>query len=430
MDPSSYPLAQLADQVGTPFYLYDAGLLRANLGRLAALARSAGGPQVQVRYAMKANSARKVLELVRAAGLWIDAVSGNEVLRAARAGFAMGCDPPVVMLTADVFRDNALTVVLERGVLPNLGSPGMFRQLAGAGYRGPVAVRANPGFGHGHVQSCDTGGPSSKHGIWHGDLGEARKLAAAVRLPIVSLHAHVGTGSELAEFDANMRRLTDFYAAVLPDFSEVASVNFGGGIPHPYRPGKPRYDLQHYEPILREAVSRLSRVAGRPIRVEIEPGRFSVAGMGLLVCRVHDIKSTSANEKGAGQTFVMVDGGFNDLVRPAMYGAYHHITVVGAGQDRPAEPLVVAGPLCESGDIFTRDAHELLDPRPLPRPDVGDLLVLHDTGAYGAVMSSNYVSLGRAPQVLWDDGTATLIVRRETIEDVVRTECDEPLPLA
>jgi diaminopimelate decarboxylase len=431
MDLSRYPLAQIADQVGTPFFLYDAGILRANLARLRAMATaaSAGQGQVQVRYAMKANPARKVLELVRAAGFWIDAVSGNEVLRAGRAGFAMGAEPPVVMLTADVFRDNALTVVLERGVLPNLGSPGMFRQLAGAGYRGPVAMRANPGFGHGHVQSCDTGGPSSKHGIWHEDVARARQLAADVRLPIVALHAHIGTGPELGEFEANMRRLVDFYAELLPDFPDAVAVNLGGGIPHPYRPGKPSYDLGSYQPILREAVGRLSRVAGRPIRVEIEPGRYSVAGMALLVARVHDIKATAGNEKGAGQTFVMVDAGFNDLVRPAMYGAYHHISVVGAGSTRPPEPLVVAGPLCESGDVFTRDAHELLDPRPLPRPEVGDLLVLHDAGAYGAAMSSNYVSLGRAPQVLWDDGNASLVARREIVDDVVRTECDEPLSL-
>src|SRR3954463_11438019 len=167
LDLTSYPLAALADQIGTPFFLYDGRELARRLAEVAALT---AGDALQARYAMKANSNRKVLEIVREAGLWIDAVSGNEVLRAARAGFAMGAEPPVVMLTADVFRDNALTVVLERGVLPNVGSPGMLRQLADAGYRGPVAFRANPGFGHGHVQSCDTGGPSSKHGVWHEDL--------------------------------------------------------------------------------------------------------------------------------------------------------------------------------------------------------------------------------------------------------------------
>ncbi|MDZ7729195.1 MAG: hypothetical protein U5Q44_13935 [Dehalococcoidia bacterium] len=116
-------------------------------------------------------------------GLWIDAVSGNEVLRAKQAGFAMGSEPPVVMLTTDVFRDNGIDVVLEEGVLPNVGSPRMITQLAERGYRGPIALRVNPGFGHGHVQSCDTGGPSSKHGIWFEDLGEVERLAGEGGLP-------------------------------------------------------------------------------------------------------------------------------------------------------------------------------------------------------------------------------------------------------
>ncbi len=426
MDPSRYPLARIADQVGTPFYLTDGEILRESMGRLGALV---DGPELGARYAMKANSGHKVLELARAAGLWIDAVSGNEVLRTARAGFALGSDPPVVMLTADVFRDNALQVVIEHGVLPNVGSPGMIRQLAAAGYRGPIALRANPGFGHGHVSSCDTGGPSSKHGLWHEDIADARAQARAAGLAIVALHAHIGTGPKLGEFDVNMRRLTDFFAQALPAFPDARAVNFGGGIPHPYRPGSPAYDLASYRPILDEAARRLGAVAGRPIRVEIEPGRYPVAGATVLVCRVHDVKRTRTNDKGDGQTFVMVDAGFTDLVRPAMYGSYHHISILAAGAGRAAEPLVVAGPLCESGDVFTRDDRELLDPRPLPRPDPGDLLVLHDAGAYGAAMSSNYVSLGRVPQVFWQGGGATLAARRETLDDILRPECDEPLRL-
>ena len=113
-----YPLEKLANQVGTPFYLTDGAEVRRRLARLTALTE---GPALQARYAMKANSGWKVLETVRAAGLWIDAVSGNEVLRARRAGFPMGATPPVVMLTVDVLRDNALTTVLEHGVLPNVG---------------------------------------------------------------------------------------------------------------------------------------------------------------------------------------------------------------------------------------------------------------------------------------------------------------------
>jgi diaminopimelate decarboxylase len=424
MNLDSYPLSQIAARVGTPFFLLDAEILRANLRRLQALVE---GPQVVARYAMKANSVRQVLELVCQAGLWIDAVSGNEVLRAMRAGFPGGTEPPRIMLTADVFRDNALEVLQQNHILPNLGSPGMIRQLAAAGYRGPIAVRANPGFGHGHVQACDTGGPSSKHGVWHEDLDDLRQTAAAAGLKIVALHAHVGTGPQPREFDQNMRKLVDFFEAILPEFPDANAVNFGGGIPHPYRPHEAAYDLSWYRPVIEDAVSRFARVAGRPIRVEIEPGRYAVAGIGALVCRVHDLKSTRTNAKGPGHQFVMVDAGFCDLVRPAMYGSYHHISVVGAGAGRTPEPLVVAGPLCESGDVFTRDGNDSVVPRLLPRPEPGDLLVLHDAGAYGSAMSSNYVSMGRAAQVLWDGGRATLVARRETLDDVVHAECAEPL---
>ncbi|HEY0714873.1 MAG TPA: diaminopimelate decarboxylase [Polyangia bacterium] len=419
-----FPLERLADQIGTPFYFYDAASLREKLAGLNALTE---GTALQARFAIKANPARKVLQEVRAAGLWIDAVSGNEVLRALRAGFPGGNEPPVVMLTTDVFRDNALTTVLEHGVLPNVGSPGMIRELRDAGYKGPIALRVNPGFGHGHVNSCDTGGPSSKHGVWHEEIGEARRLAADAKLPIVALHAHIGTGPQPREFDANMRKLVDFYAALLPEFPDAAAVNLGGGLPHPYRPGAVAYDLSWYRPVLLEGAARLAKVAGRPVRIEIEPGRYPVAGMGYLVARVKDVKKTRTNQKGNGHTFVMVDAGFTDLVRPAMYGSYHGISVVGSGAERAPEPIVVAGPLCESGDVFTRDDKELLDPRSLPRPEPGDLLVLHDAGAYGASMSSNYVSMGRVPQVFWDNGTATLIARRESVEDIVRAECDEAL---
>jgi diaminopimelate decarboxylase len=421
---ANFPLERIAEQVGTPFYFYDGGELRARLADLTALTR---GDALQARYAMKANSCWKILEEVRTAGLWIDAVSGNEVLRAKRAGFAMGARPPVVMLTADVLRDNALSAVLEEGVMPNVGSPGMIDELAGAGYRGPIAVRVNPGFGHGHVQSCDTGGPSSKHGIWHEALDRLGARAAAAKLAITTLHAHVGTGPQIEEFNQNLRQLVALLGARLGDFPDVEAVNLGGGIPHGYRPGGPRFDLAGFRALLTDATAALARDAGRTIRVEIEPGRFCVAGAGLLVCRVKDLKRTEANAKGPGHQFVMVDAGFNDLIRPAMYGAYHHISVVGKGTDRAPEPFVVAGPLCESGDVFTRDDRELLAPRGLPRPEVGDLLILHDAGAYGAAMSSNYVSIGRAPQVFWDRGHATLVSRREVIDDVLGLETNQAL---
>ncbi len=433
---SRYPLESLADRVGTPFYLMDGDVLRRSMTRFAGIVSAAGA---YGRYAMKANSTRRVLQLAREAGLGIDAVSGNEVLRALRAGYAGGSDPPTVLLTTDVFRDNAIEVVLKHGILPNIGSPGMLGELHEAGYRGAVSLRINPGFGHGDVAACDTGGPSSKHGIWPDELPALRRRAADGEHAIVGLHAHIGSGPEAAEFETNLDRLADFFAGLLPEFPVVGAVNLGGGIPYPYRPGEPDYDTASLESLLQEARQRLAAAAGRTIRLEVEPGRQLTAGMAALVARVKDVKRTQENLRGEGQTFVMVDAGFNDLIRPALYGAYHHIEVVargsrrsvgvGADTGRPVEPCVVAGPLCESGDVFTRDAREFLAPRPLPRPEPGDLLVMQDVGAYGEAMASNYVSMGRAPRVWWENGKATLVARRETIEDLLATECERPLEI-
>ena len=416
-------LRRIADQVGTPFYLYDAATLRARIG---AIREVAAGEGLQARYAMKACSAAKVLEEIARAGVWIDAVSGNEVLRARRAGFPMGAEPPVVLLTTDVFRDNALAVVRDERVLPNVGSPGMVRELADAGYRGPIGLRVNPGFGHGHVQACDTGGPSSKHGLWLDDLAPAAQAARRAGMSIVLLHAHVGSGPQIDELYANLQRLAHFFAGLLAEFPDCRAINLGGGIPHSYRDPAWTPDLVPLRKLIEGARASFSERAGRPIRVEIEPGRFFIAPAATLVARVADVKYTRSNDKGRGHGFIMVDAGFCDLVRPAMYGSFHRISVVSE-EPGPEAPFAVAGPLCESGDVFTRDAAELIEPRSLPTPQAGDFVLLHDAGAYGAAMSSNYNSLGRVPQVWVENGAAYRMSRRETVEDLMRTECFERL---
>jgi diaminopimelate decarboxylase len=414
----------LAERIDTPFYVYDAEVLQA---RIDAIRTLTAAPGLQARYAMKACSAAPVLARMRAQQIWIDAVSGNEVLRARAAGYSLPAAVSEVMLTTDVFRDNALDVVRDYGVLPNIGSPAMVQALAAMGYRGPLGLRLNPGFGHGHVQSCDTGGPSSKHGIWCDDALSVAHEATRHGMSVVLLHAHIGSGPTVAEFMTNMQHLVSFFAACLDTYPHVHTVNFGGGIPHPYRPGAPEADLAAFGHLLREAQARFSQDTGRAIRVEIEPGRYFVAPAAYMVTRVTDVKRTQANAKGPGQTFAMVDAGFCDLIRPAMYGAFHHISVWNASSDATPEPTIVAGPLCESGDVFTRDAAELLQPRLLPPVQIGDLVLIHDAGAYGYTMSSNYNSLGRAPQLWLENGTPYLISRRETFADIVRTECFLPL---
>jgi diaminopimelate decarboxylase len=326
-------LERLAALVGTPFYFYDAAVIAQ---RIALVQEQLAAPGIQARYALKACSAHLVLKAIAKAGLWIDAVSGNEVLRAKRAGFAMGSEPPVVMLTADVFRDNALAVVREEGVLPNIGSPGQLRELAAAGYRGPIGLRVNPGFGHGHVQACDTGGPSSKHGVW---IDEAER--------------HVGGGARRAGLPsraaarARRRRAADRRAVrksaapgaglrsiLLPHFPDCTA-----GQPRRWHPAllpRPRAGSRTWprSRILRESRkpavhARRARHPGRD-----RAGRFFVAPSATLVARVTDVKLTQSNEKGKGQSFVMVDAGFAIWCVPAMYGSFHRIAVLSDEPDR------------------------------------------------------------------------------------------------
>ena len=418
-------LHSLAATAGTPFWLYDAAVIRR---RIADIRSITDAPHLQARFAMKACPATKVLREMAAAGIWIDAVSGNEVLRALRAGHPAGQEPPAICYTADVFRDNALAVVMEHGILPNVGSPGMIRDLLAAGYRGKISLRVNPGFGHGHVNSCDTGGPSSKHGIWHSDIGAVHEAAKAAGMSVVMLHAHIGSGPQFDELVANLTRLTDVFAALIPQFPALEAISLGGGIPHNYRDPAAVQPIGRLRELFVSSQEKISRVAGRLLRLEIEPGRYYVAPACTLITRVTDVKATRDNDKGNGATFAMVDAGFVDLVRPAMYGSWHGISVVGREDETPAGAVVVAGPLCESGDVFTRDEAELIQPRLLPALAAGDLLAIRDAGAYGYAMSSNYNSVGRAPQ-LWleEDGSVTCISRRETLEDVLKAETDQPL---
>lgn len=420
-------IRRIAEKVGTPFWLYEASVLRQ---RIADVLFMTDSPNVQPRFAMKSCPATKVLQEMSAAGVWIDAVSGNEALRALQAGHAAGTNPPVVCFTADVFRDNALDVVLQHQLLPNIGSPGMIRQLSAAGYHGPVSIRVNPGFGHGHVNTCDTGGPSSKHGVWHSELMAVKFAAEAAGLKVVMLHAHIGSGPQYQELHENLTRLAVEFRDVVKNFPDLTAVSLGGGIPHNYKQREMQIPVEPLRELFHSCQQRISAAAHRELRLEIEPGRYYVAPSCTLITQVHDIKRTETNEKGRGATFAMVDAGFVDLVRPAMYGSYHQIEVLGKdGSAGDVEPIVVAGPLCESGDVFTRGgADEELQPRLLPLPEPGDFLAIRDAGAYGVAMSSNYNSIGRAPQVwLEPDGSLQLISRRESIADILKAEVSQPL---
>jgi len=305
--------------------------------------------------------------------------------------------------------------VVELGVPVNAGSTDMLSQIGQRRRGHPVWLRVNPGFGHGHSRKTNTGGESSKHGIWHDDIAEALSRIDRFGLDLVGLHMHIGSGADVE----HLARVCDAMVAQVERIGrDIRAISAGGGLPVPYRSGDPGIDPEAHFALWDQARKRIERALGHSVELEIEPGRYLVAAAGVLVSEVRATKSVGSNH------FTLVDAGFNDLVRPAMYGAHHEIRVIpkDGGDGKASISTIVAGPLCESGDVFTQDATGQVVPRALPRADVGDLLVFCDTGAYGASMSGNYNSRPLAPEVLVDGGDVRLIRRRQSIEELIALE--------
>jgi diaminopimelate decarboxylase len=298
----------------------------------------------------------------------------------------------------------------------NAGSADMLEQIGQrkAGHR--VWLRVNPGFGHGHSRKTNTGGPWSKHGIWHASLDEALRLVEKYRLDLVGLHMHIGSG---ADFE-HLRRVCDAMVAQVRSLGlDLRAISGGGGLPIPYRAGEPEFDTVALHSLWHGARREIEAALGHRVSLEIEPGRFLVAESGVLVSTVLATKRVDATR------FLLVDAGFNDLMRPAMYGSYHEISVVRARGERAAgatEPTVVAGPLCESGDVFTQEEGGVVVTRDLPAAAVGDFVVLHDAGAYAASQASNYNSRPHLPELLLDGGHVREIRRRQTIDELLDLE--------
>ncbi len=397
----------LARQFGTPTYIYDAATIRSRLAELRAFDT--------IRYAQKACSTLAIVDLMRREGALVDAVSAGEIRRALRVGYEPTGDPPPIVYTADIFDRESLDLVAAHNVHVNCGSPAMIEQY---GERMPgrgITLRINPGFGHGHSQKTNTGGEHSKHGIWHEQLGDCVKLAARYDLRISGLHLHIGSGTDFAHLAQLCGAMEEFATTVGP---QVESLSTGGGLPVPYRDDDEAIDIAAYYQLWDATRRRLEESLARSLRLEIEPGRYLAAEAGYLICEVRAIKQMGAN------TFYLVDAGFNTLARPILYGAYHPMALAPLNEngERAMQPVVVGGPLCESGDIFTQRDGGYVETRMLPEACVGDLLVIGCAGAYGQVMASNYNSKPFPAEVLIDDGQTHLIRSRQSFEDLTRNE--------
>jgi diaminopimelate decarboxylase len=410
-------VVELARKFGTPLFVYDAAIIAERVADLA--------PFDVVRYAQKACSNLAVLDVVRRSGAVVDAVSAGEIQRALAAGFKPGFnEPPQIVYTADIFDREALELVAKHEIPVNCGSPDMIDQYGAVCPGRGITLRINPGFGHGHSQKTNTGGQQSKHGIWHTQLADCVERAKRNKLSIAGLHMHIGSGTDMEHLSQVCGAME---AAALSVGPQIHSISAGGGLPTPYREGDKKVDIAAYYELWNGVRERLAAAFGHPVSLEIEPGRYLSAESGSLIAEIRAVKQMGEN------LFYVLDAGFNNLARPILYGAYHPMAV--AYNEDPSEPprprqqalqkVIVGGPLCESGDIFTQEDGGYVRGRELPVASVGDFMVIGVAGAYGAVMGSNYNSKPLAAEVLVENGQVHLVRERQTFADII---CGEHIP--
>ena len=405
---SAEQAALVRERFGTPCYVYDRATLEAAAREALAFPAPFG---LTVRYAMKANPSHGILALFRDLGLHVDASSDWEVERALRVGFPAGA----IQLTAQM-PSRWLAEHLRRGVVFNACSLHQLEQVGRLAPGQEVSVRMNPGLGTGSTKRTNTGGPASSFGIWHEYAGEVEAIARRHGLRIRRFHSHVGSGTDPEVWKRCARMTLDLVAR----FPEVATVNLGGGFKVGRMPEEPSVDLSDVGAHIRREVEAFHDREGRALSLEIEPGTFLVALAGAVVATCVDVVDTGRE----GYLFAKLDAGMPEVTRPSLYGAQHPIDVLATDRDTAA--VVFVGPCCESGDVLTPAPGdpEALGPRWVPRPRIGDLVVVGGAGAYCAGMATiNYNSFPQAPEVMREpDGTLRLLRRRQTLEQILANE--------
>jgi diaminopimelate decarboxylase len=391
-------------QFPTPFYLYEEETIRRNCRRLTA-AFTARFPRFQPLFAVKANPNPHVLRIVMDEGFGLDCSSPSEVWLSQQLG-AHGMHTGNYQ-TEDELRD----IIRADNLLLNLDDVSLIDTVRKIGAPAFLSLRINPGITAGSMESLLLAGKDAKFGVpWEQAAPAYRRLkdVGAVRFGM-----HMMTGSNVldaAYFAEVTHKLLTVAQTVKREFGiEMECMNIGGGFGVPYRPEEASLDLDAVASGVRSAMDEACRPGGLTMpTLMVEPGRFIAADAGFLVTRVHAIKN-------GYKEFVGVDAGMNDLPRPSVYGAYHHISVLGKPSSPSDRSVNVVGRLCENNDQFARD-------RLLPPIDVGDTLVIHNAGAHCYAMSHTYNGRTRcAEYLLTAHGEFRPIRRAETTDDLFRT---------
>ncbi|HEV7920369.1 MAG TPA: diaminopimelate decarboxylase [Thermoanaerobaculia bacterium] len=393
--------ADLARRFGTPVYVYEAGVIRRQIVNVQrAFARLPFRPF----YAMKANGAVAILRMVKEAGFGCDCVSPGEIFLARKAGF--GAED--IWFTCSNVSDEDMRAIPDERIVVNVNSMSEIDRLLTLGIRNPIALRINPDVGAGHHADVVTAGGGVKFGIELAEVAQARMIVEDAGRQVVGIHAHIGSGIDDL---APLLRAAGTLLQLSGDFPNLRFINFGGGISIPYRPGESEFPIATYGEELTTIAD--SRLRARGLQAILEPGRYVVAQAGTLLARI------TAKRISGGFEWIGCDTGFNHLVRPSKYGAYHHIVNASRDPGGVQRDVVVAGNICESGDVFTRDAGGHVVPRAIVDPHIGDLLAFRDAGAYGFSMASHYNARLLPPEVLVDEDEARVIRARQTFEHLL-----------
>ncbi len=397
------PVSRIAKEVGTPCYVYSHATLLRHFRVYDGAFKNI--PHV-LAFAMKANSNLAILRLMAKEGSGVDIVSGGELFRALKAGV-----PPSKIVfagvgkNADEIRDALKADILMFNVESSAELRAIDEVAAGMGRTARVALRINPDIDPKTHPYISTGLKKSKFGIAADRALEEFKLASSLaHIEVVGVHKHIGSQlTEVTPFVEALKKVLKLVEGLKTAGIDIQYINIGGGLGITYADETPPRPQD-----LADAISPLVR--DMKVTLIMEPGRVIVGNAGILVTKVLYTK------EGEAKRFMIVDAAMNDLIRPSLYGAYHEIRPLQQAATHGHKHTVdIVGPVCESGDFLAKD-------RPMPDAKPGDLLAVMSAGAYGFVMSSNYNSRPRVPEVLVKDGAMHVIRARESYEDLVRGE--------
>ncbi len=395
------PVRKIAQEVGTPVYIYSSSTLRNHYQAFDAA--FAGIPHI-VCFAVKANSNLSILKLFASHGGGADIVSGGELFRALKAGV----DPQKIVFAGIGKTGEEISFALKSNILMfNVESSHELKKInevAGSlGVKARVALRVNPDIDPKTHPYISTGLKKSKFGIAIKNALEEYQLASALpNIEIIGIHKHIGSQiTEIAPFADAMKRITGIVKELKKSGIDIKYIDAGGGLGIRYDDEEPPHPKE-----LGNVLLPLIKDTG--CTLILEPGRVLTGNAGMLLTKVLYLKT------GEVKNFVIVDAGMNDLIRPSLYEAHHEILPVEkrAGESFTAD---VVGPICESGDFLAKD-------REIMKPETGDLLAVMSAGAYGFTMSSNYNSRPRVAEVMVDGDSYTVIRKRESYEDLIRGE--------